>query len=65
MNTTSLTSTPSLEPQTAEAAPGVLAPEALEQVWFDEAPRSSRSSAPPPVSVGEFLGDPLADAWLR
>ena len=41
-----------------------------EIAWFD-APPSSRvrrtSSAPPPSHepVGEFLGDPLADAWLR
>jgi len=43
-------------------------PPQLEEPWFDEpAPGSQRrSSAPPPVvHVGEFLGDPLADAWLR
>jgi hypothetical protein len=39
----------------------------LEEAWFDEVPPTStrRSSTPPPVSVGEFLGDPLADSWLR
>lgn len=39
----------------------------LEQAWFD-APESRRiSTLPPPPSqqVGEFLGDELADAWLR
>lgn len=41
----------------------------LEQLWFDTPPPSSvrRSSAPPPPveKVGEFLGDPAVDAWLR
>lgn len=38
----------------------------LEEPWFDEAPPSSlRPSAPPVVHVGEFLGDPEVDAWLR
>lgn len=43
----------------------------LEQAWFvasDAPPPSSvrRSSVPPPVEkVGEFLGDPTVDAWLR
>jgi len=41
----------------------------LAEAWFDAPPASSRrpsSPPPPPVSaVGEFLGDPLADAWLR
>lgn len=56
-----------------EALSAVLREQLLEQLlweetWFSEAPPSSmrRSSVPPPVeSVGEFLGDPLADAWLR
>lgn len=42
-------------------------PADIEQAWFD-APESRRiSSLPPPPSqqVGEFLGDELADAWLR
>jgi hypothetical protein len=41
--------------------------EPLETSWFDEAPPSSQRSpsATPVVQVGEFLGDPLADAWLR
>ena len=39
----------------------------LEDRWFDEAPPSGRvrPSAPPVVHVGEFLGDPEVDAWLR
>jgi hypothetical protein len=45
--------------------------EALELAWFESRDRrpSSRppSSAPPPPveTLGEFLGDPLADRWLR
>lgn len=65
MNTVSLTSKPSLESQTVEAAPLGRTAEGLEEVWFDESPRSSPRSSAPPVSVGEFLGDPLADSWLR
>lgn len=40
----------------------------LASAWFDEPPPSTRrpSSIPPPsVQVGEFLGDEIADAWLR
>jgi hypothetical protein len=40
----------------------------LDEAWFDEPPPSQRrSSSPPPpsVKVGEFLGDELADSWLR
>ena len=39
----------------------------LEEPWFDATPPSSqrRPSAPPVVHVGEFLGDPEVDAWLR
>jgi hypothetical protein len=39
----------------------------LAEAWFEASPPSShRSSTPPPLSaVGEFLGDPVADAWLR
>ena len=39
----------------------------LEERWFDETPPSGRirPSAPPVVHVGEFLGDPEVDAWLR
>lgn len=40
----------------------------LAEAWFDAPPPSTRrpSVPPPPVSVvGEFIGDPLADAWLR
>mgnify|MGYP001310505858 CR=1 FL=1 len=44
--------------------------EQREEAWFDEAPASTRrpSSIPPAsgvIRIGEFLGDPLADAWLR
>jgi hypothetical protein len=44
-----------------------IAEQQLEEPWFDEPPPSSqiRSTIPPVVHVGEFLGDPLADAWLR
>ena len=57
------------------SAPGEMVPPPvpseteLAEAWFDAQPASSRrisSVPPPPVSaVGEFLGDPLADAWLR
>ena len=45
------------------APPGV---EALEQAWFDQ-PKNPRGSAPPQAAekLGDFLGDPLADHWLR
>ena len=53
----------------ALAAPPILTDAELAEAWFDEAPPSTRrpsSVPPPPVSVvGEFIGDPLADAWLR
>lgn len=43
----------------------------LEQLWFDTPPPSSvrrptSSTPPPPVEkLGEFVGDPDVDAWLR
>jgi hypothetical protein len=42
----------------------------LEQAWFDAPPPSSvgRISVAPPApveKVGEFLGDPDVDGWLR
>lgn len=43
-------------------------PELLEQAWFDAPPSTRRPSAPPAKAeetVGAFLGDELADAWLR
>ena len=50
-------------------APPQAATEAeLAEAWFDAPPPSTRRPSAPatPVSaVGEFLGDPLADAWLR
>jgi hypothetical protein len=53
----------------ATFAPPRAATEAeLAEAWFDAPPASTRrpSAPPPPVSaVGEFLGDPLADSWLR
>ena len=40
--------------------------EQLQETWFDETPPSSqRRTSAPPVAIGEFLGDPVADAWLR
>ena len=57
---------------TMPAVPGVPGPpqsasDVAAEAWFDAAPASARRpSTPPPVSVvGEFLGDPLADSWLR
>jgi hypothetical protein len=52
----------------ALAQPQVVSEAELAEAWFDAPPPSTRRSSvpPPPVSaVGEFLGDPLADAWLR
>ena len=53
----------------AEASPPPAPSDAqLAEAWFDAAPPSTRrpSVPPPPVSVvGEFIGDELADAWLR
>ena len=47
------------------AAAAVVTDQVLNEAWF-EAPSSRRTpSTIPPVRVGEFLGDPLADAWLR
>ena len=40
----------------------------LEEPWFFDEARANRLSSlppPPPVPVGEFLGDPEVDAWLR
>ncbi len=38
----------------------------LDEPWFAEPPPSSpRRPSAPPVHVGEFLGDPEVDAWLR
>ncbi len=48
--------------------PVVQSEPSLEQWFAEEPPPSSRrpSTPPPPsVKVGEFLGDELADSWLR
>ncbi len=50
--------------------PGVLPSEEEEEAWFAGGRQSSVppswNAIPPSVeSVGEFLGDPVADAWLR
>ena len=52
------------------SAPGVpaLTDAELAEAWFDAPPASTRRSSIPaaPVSaVGEFLGDEIADGWLR
>ncbi|MBX3209784.1 MAG: hypothetical protein KF764_32420 [Labilithrix sp.] len=39
--------------------------DSLEEPWFAEPPPSSRVRASAPVPVGDFLGDPEVDAWLR
>ncbi|HEY8072864.1 MAG TPA: hypothetical protein VIF62_02110 [Labilithrix sp.] len=52
-----------------KSLPPVTQSEPALEHWFEaEAPPSSRRpSTPPPPSVklGEFLGDELADSWLR
>ncbi len=59
-------STRDLAALAALAAETTFVEQALEEPWFSEAPPSSRSSRPPPVvHVGEFLGDPEVDSWLR
>jgi hypothetical protein len=40
-------------------------PEIIEEVWFEERKTTTKRPSTPPEPVGEFLGDPLADAWLR
>lgn len=51
------------------AAATEVLPEATEIAWFDEPELAAqrRSSAPPSSveKVGEFVGDPLVDSWLR
>jgi len=52
----------------AHAGPRGVTETDLAEAWFDAPPSSTRrpSVPPAPVSVvGEFIGDPLADAWLR
>ena len=62
MNTPSITEK-SNDVALLDAGSGV--PEQLEEPWFDAAPPSSQCPSVAPVSIGAFLGDPLADAWLR
>lgn len=53
------------------SAPGVAAPTDAElaEAWFDASPANARRpsvpGAPAAAVVGGFLGDELADAWLR
>ena len=59
-----------MEDSQRDLVAAVLAAQAseLDEPWFNEPPASTRrmSSRPPPVvHVGEFLGDPEVDAWLR
>ena len=61
-------SSPSLTDKSKDVglSAGTRSPDQLDEPWFDDAPGSQRrSSAPPVVHVGEFLGDPEVDAWLR
>ena len=62
MNTTHSTAATQVMQTVAMPAPE----EALPESWFDSAPRLSTV---PPARMstipGEFLGDELADAWLR
>ncbi len=55
----------SIDARLTEAAARTL--DTLDEPWFDEPAPSSqrRPSAPPVVHVGEFLGDPEVDGWLR
>jgi hypothetical protein len=52
----------------ALAPPHAVTEAELAEAWFDAPPPSTRRPSVPPApvsAVGEFLGDPLADAWLR
>lgn len=64
MNTTSL-----ITESQRDLAATALAAERFdegERRWFDSQPPRRSSSVPPPiVQVGEFLGDPEVDSWLR
>jgi hypothetical protein len=57
------------EPSIEKNLPPVPQSDPSLEMWFEaEPPPSSRrpSTPPPPsVKVGEFLGDELADGWLR
>lgn len=60
-----------MQPEIArESTKDVFDAKDLEQAWFDAPPPSSvrRISVAPPApveKVGEFLGDPDVDGWLR
>jgi hypothetical protein len=65
-SSTSLSKVPVTTPPDSQMGP--LTEVELAEAWFDAPPPSTRRTPvpPPPVSVvGEFLGDPLADSWLR
>ena len=60
------------EPSLQKSLPPIVPSEPSLEKWFEAEPppSSRRPSTPPPSSVqtlkvGEFLGDELADAWLR
>jgi hypothetical protein len=50
---------------TVETQPQRLLEQHLSEAWFDEPAPGSRRPSQPPVVLGEFLGDPVADSWLR
>jgi hypothetical protein len=63
-----MNSSPVLPGLEEAAAPPNVADAELAEAWFDAPPPSSRrSSVPPPPAepIGEFLGDPFVDSWLR
>jgi len=52
----------------AKAPPPAASDADLAAAWFDEPPPSTRRTLPPSkpaIAVGEFIGDELADGWLR
>jgi len=52
----------------AQAPPPAPSDADLAAAWFDEPPPSTRRSmvpSQPAVAVGEFIGDEIADGWLR
>lgn len=67
MNTT--TSTAPLSTRNASGFVSAALDDEMPMSWFDRTPRGSvpppRLSSLPPVTMGDFLGDEVADAWLR